>query len=183
MVHLLTWPRIRPAAEAATIYPRHEGRKHHFRWLLRWRNLPVRTSPHGLLPAYGLLTACFMPLYTWLGVYGHRIPTDRFLLPFSTRSKSSGRFYETCDLIDRATSSASSSRFYASSFLSGIFYRSSGNGPLSFSSFASTNLPFQSCRTNIHDARPLPIRQSVDLGYDSITSPSRDPYTQNRQVF
>lgn len=55
--------------------------------------------------AYGLLTVCFMPLYTWLDVYRHRIPTDRFLLPFYPASKSSARFYETCDLIDRATSS------------------------------------------------------------------------------
>lgn len=59
-------------------------RKHHFRWLLRWRNLPVRASPSQpprSASAYSLLTACFMPLYTWLDVYRHRIPTDRFLPP------------------------------------------------------------------------------------------------------
>jgi len=29
--------------------------------------------------AYSLLTACFMPLYTWLNVYRHRIPTGSAL--------------------------------------------------------------------------------------------------------
>lgn len=89
MVHLLTWPRIRLVVRAATIYTLYRGRKHHFRWLLRWRNLPVRANPLPLPPrsasAYGLLTVCFMPLYTWLDVYRHRIPTDRFLLPFLPR--------------------------------------------------------------------------------------------------
>lgn len=36
-------------------------------------------QPPRSAPAYGLLTVCFMPLYTWLDVYRHRIPTDRFL--------------------------------------------------------------------------------------------------------
>lgn len=39
---------------------------------------PASQSQPTLLPhasAYSLLTACFMPLYTWLDVYRHRIPT------------------------------------------------------------------------------------------------------------
>lgn len=43
-----------------------------------------QSQPPRSASAYGLLTACFMPLYTWLDVYRHRIPTDRFLLPFSS---------------------------------------------------------------------------------------------------
>lgn len=57
---------------------------------------PASQSQPTLLPhasAYSLLTACFMPLYTWLDVYRHRIPTGNalavslipllFLCPFS----------------------------------------------------------------------------------------------------
>lgn len=60
MVHLLTWPRIRLVVRAATIYTPLRGRKHHFRWLLRWRNLPVRANPHGLLrlTAYLRFASC-----------------------------------------------------------------------------------------------------------------------------
>lgn len=78
-------------------------------------------QPPRSAPAYGLLTVCFMPLYTWLDVYRHRIPTDRFLsfLFYSPpRKKSSARFYESCDLIDRATSSSS---FFFSRCLSSRF--------------------------------------------------------------
>lgn len=50
-----------------------------------------QSQPPRPAPAYGLLTACFMPLYTWLDVYGHRIPTDRVRRPLLTRAKSSAR--------------------------------------------------------------------------------------------
>lgn len=43
---------------------------------------PASQSQPALLPlasAYSLLTACFMPLYTWLDVYRHRIPTGSAL--------------------------------------------------------------------------------------------------------
>lgn len=61
------------------------------------QNQPPRSAS-----AYGLLTACFMPLYTWLDVYRHRIPTDRFFPSFFLlREIFSARFYESCDLIDR----------------------------------------------------------------------------------
>ena len=44
---------------------------------------PASQSQPTLLPfasAYSLLTACFMPLYTWLNVYRHRIPTGSALV-------------------------------------------------------------------------------------------------------
>lgn len=89
MAHLLTWTRIHLLTRRLTIYSRYQGGKHHFRWLLRWRNLPVRASPP-LRPAsaYSLLTACFMPLYTWLDVYRHRIPTGRARARLSSLSLS-----------------------------------------------------------------------------------------------
>lgn len=43
---------------------------------------PASQSQPTLLPlasAYSLLMACFMPLYTWLDVYRHRIPTGSAL--------------------------------------------------------------------------------------------------------
>lgn len=46
---------------------------------------PASQSQPTLLPlasAYSLLTACFMPLYTWLDVYRHRIPTGSALAVF-----------------------------------------------------------------------------------------------------
>lgn len=62
MAHLLTWTRIRLLARPPTIYSRYREGKHHFRWLLRWRNLPVRASPSSSsllrLTAYLRLASC-----------------------------------------------------------------------------------------------------------------------------
>lgn len=62
MAHLLTWTRIRLLARPSTIYSRYREGKHHFRWLLRWRNLPVRASPPSSpllrLTAYLRLASC-----------------------------------------------------------------------------------------------------------------------------
>lgn len=62
MAHLLTWTRIRLLARPSTIYSRYRQGKHHFRWLLRWRNLPVRASPLSFpllrLTAYLRLASC-----------------------------------------------------------------------------------------------------------------------------
>lgn len=62
MAHLLTWTRIRFLARPSTIYSRYREGKHHFRWLLRWRNLPVRASPSSSpllrLTAYLRLASC-----------------------------------------------------------------------------------------------------------------------------
>lgn len=136
-----------------------------------------QSQPPRSAPAYGLLTVCFMPLYTWLDVYRHRIPTDRFLLPFYSASKSSARFYETCDLIDRATSSSpplsfllllqpSSSSCATSSFSSLVFASLSSiqNQESFFGSF------FRSRTRNIRHVTPPLACQFADLGYDSITS-------------
>lgn len=62
MAHLLTWTRIHLLVRPSTIYSRYREGKHHFRWLLRWRNLPVRASPPSSpllrLTAYLRLASC-----------------------------------------------------------------------------------------------------------------------------
>lgn len=130
MVHLLTWPRIRLVVRAATIYPRCRGRKHHFRWLLRWRNLPVRASLHGLLrlTAYLRLASCLStPGWMCIGIEYRQTASSFLFLPLS---KSSARFYESSDLIDRTTSSSPPSlspAFLLPSFLPSPSFLSTDN--------------------------------------------------------
>lgn len=107
-----------------------------------------QSQPPRPASAYGLLTACFMPLYTWLDVYGHRIPTDRFLHPPPSFFKSSGRFYESCDLIDRTVSSAPYLRPPHLLHLL-CLPRSAPHGSYPFSSSSFARAPFQSRRSSI----------------------------------
>lgn len=90
---------------------------------------PASQSQPTLLPfasAYSLLTACFMPLYTWLNVYRHRIPTGSalavslvLLLSLATASFRSLFFSSNLFPLSSLTSSAtasSSSKSSASSY-------------------------------------------------------------------
>lgn len=88
MAHLLTWTRIRLSARPSTIYSRYRQGKHHFRWLLRWRNLPVRASPppHSLLrlTAYLRLASCLStPGWMCIGIEYRQAAAARRLSSYS----------------------------------------------------------------------------------------------------
>lgn len=87
MAHLLTWTQIRLLARPPTIYSRYREGKHHFRWLLRWRNLPVRASPPSSpllrLTAYLWLASCLStPGWMCIGIEYRQAALSLILLLF-----------------------------------------------------------------------------------------------------
>lgn len=174
MVHLLTWPRIRLVVRAATIYTPLRGRKHHFRWLLRWRNLPVRANPHGLLrlTAYLRFASCLStPGWMCIGIE-YRQTASSFLFtrleifcPFLWNLRPDRSCHFSVSPLSFLLQPSSWRLCYFSFLLSRFrvpFFDSKSRKP-SARSFGRTR--------NIRDvAPPVP-----DLGYDSITSRWRKP--------
>lgn len=89
MAHLLTWTWIRLLARPSTIYSRYREGKHHFRWLLRWRNLPVRANPPSYpllrLTAYLRLASCLStPGWMCIGIeYRQAALSPSLFLPYT----------------------------------------------------------------------------------------------------
>lgn len=121
---------------------------------------PASQSQPTLLPfasAYSLLTACFMPLYTWLNVYRHRIPTGSalavsliLLLSLTAASFRSLFFSSNLLPLSSLTSSAtasSSSKSSASSYESCDLIDRFASPPLvlSHSLLLSLSLSFYIC--------------------------------------
>lgn len=164
---------------------------------------PASQSQPTLLPlasAYSLLMACFMPLYTWLDVYRHRIPTGSALsytAPFPryrlfSLSLSLSLFpnlfpFSFSTPSDTASSSSKSS---ASSYESCDLIDRIASLPFDLFRLCSPTLSFflscffltsvqdflHSCLARSHPSDELRCHNnhfvglSRDLGYDSITS-------------